>query len=81
MLIQWIIVKNMSPDDLRKWRKRNGYSQSQLAKALGVISLSVSRWERGVREFPSFLHLALECLEMKGGELKGKGKQKRKEVK
>lgn len=72
---------NMNPDDLKKWRKRNGYSQPQLAKALGVIPLTVSRWERGVREIPSFLHLALECLEMKGGEQKRKGTQKRKEVK
>jgi len=71
----------MKPDDLKKWRKRNGYSQPQLAKALGVTPLTVSRWERGVREIPSFLHLALECLEMKGGEEKRKGNQKRKEVK
>ena len=42
--------------------------------------MTVSRWELGVREIPSFLHLALECLEMKGGESK-KGTQKRKEVK
>ena len=72
---------NMNPDDLKKWRKRNGYSQPQLARTLGVIPLTVSRWERGVREIPSFLHLALECLEMKGGEQKRKGTQKRKEVK
>jgi transcriptional regulator with XRE-family HTH domain len=71
----------MIPDELKAWRKRNGYSQSQLARALGVISLTVSRWERGVREIPSFLHLALECLEMKGGKMKNKGTQKRKEVK
>ena len=71
----------MNPDDLKKWRKRNGYSQPKLARDLGVIPLTVSRWERGVREIPSFLHLALECLEMKGGEQKRKGTQKRKEVK
>lgn len=74
-------MQNMSPDDLKRWRKGNEYSQAQLAKALGVIPLTVSRWERGVREIPSFLHLALECLEMKGGEKKGRGTQKRKEVK
>ena len=75
------MIINMNPDNLKKWRKRNGYSQPQLARALGVIPLSVSRWERGVREIPSFLHLALECLEMKGGEKKRKGTQKKKEVK
>ena len=28
--------------------------------------MTVSRWERGAREIPSFLHLALECVEKKG---------------
>lgn len=68
----------MDSDDLRRWRKRSKYSQSQLAKALGVITITVSRWERGVREIPSFLHLALERLEMKGGERKKKRARKRK---
>ena len=81
VLIQWIRMVNMNPDDLKKWRQRNEYSQPQLAKVLGVIPLTVSRWERGVREIPSFLHLALECLELKGGKMKEKGTQKRKEVK
>lgn len=64
----------MTGSALKAWRKRNKYSQSQLAKALGVIPLTVSRWERGVREIPSFLHLALECLELK---TKGKKTKKR----
>lgn len=34
--------------------------------------MTISRWERDVRRIPPFLHLALECMEMKGGEL-GKG--------
>jgi transcriptional regulator with XRE-family HTH domain len=75
----------MTPQELKKWREKNGYSQSQLAKALGVITISVSRWERGVREIPSFLHLALlglGCMGKKGGEeLRERGKLKRKEVK
>ncbi len=75
----------MTPLELKKWREKNGYSQSQLAKALGVITISVSRWERGVREIPSFLHLALFGLEYmgkKGGEEPRKrGKPKRREVK
>ncbi|MEK6591136.1 MAG: helix-turn-helix transcriptional regulator [Nitrospinota bacterium] len=66
----------MTPKELKAWRKNNGYSQGKLAKALGVASLSVSRWERGVREIPSFLHLALRCLELEGGEIKKvKGKK------
>ena len=55
----------MKPDDLKKWRKKNNYSQSQLARALGVHTLTISKWERADREIPSFLHLALECMERK----------------
>jgi transcriptional regulator with XRE-family HTH domain len=72
----------MTRNDLPKWREKNGYTQSQLAKALGVNVMTVSRWERGVREISSFLHLALECLESKGGGLrKPRDKKKRKEGK
>jgi transcriptional regulator with XRE-family HTH domain len=60
----------MASKDLKKWRAENGYSQSQLAIVLGVAPMTVSRWETGLREIPSFLHLALECLKAKGGELK-----------
>ena len=73
----------MTPEELKKWRDKKGYSQSQLARALGVFTVSVSRWERGVREIPSFLHLALygiECMEKGKGESK-RGNLKRKEVK
>ena len=71
----------MTPEQLKAWRKNNHYSQSQLAKVLGVATMTVSRWERGVREIPSFLHLTLECVEKGGGEEKGKGRRTRKGVK
>jgi transcriptional regulator with XRE-family HTH domain len=59
----------MKPDELQKWRCINGYSQSQLAKALGVDVMTVSRWERGIRhKIPPFLHLALRWVEKEGGE-------------
>ena len=51
----------MSPADLKKWRKNNNYSQSQLAAVLGCATLTISKWERGAAEIPSFLHLALAC--------------------
>ena len=56
--------------ELQSWRKQNGYSQSQLAKALGVITITVSRWERGEREIPPYLHLALKSLRRRGTEIK-----------
>lgn len=59
----------MTSDELRAWRKRKGYSQRELAEILGVDTMTVSRWERGVREkIPPYLHLTLECIEKKGGK-------------
>ena len=69
----------MTTKELQAWRKKNGYSQSQLAKVLGVTSLTISRWERGDRKIPSFLALTLKCLERKGDELKTKGTKMKKE--
>lgn len=54
--------------DLVNWRKRNGYTQPQLAEKLGVRINTIYRWEKGMRQIPPFLHLALETLERKGGE-------------
>jgi transcriptional regulator with XRE-family HTH domain len=61
---------NVTGKELQRWRVESGYSQSQLAKALGVITLTVSRWEREDRKIPPFLHLALKALPKKGGEIK-----------
>jgi len=68
---------NMTKKQLQAWRKKNGYSQSQLARVLLVTPLTVSRWERGERHIPSFLRLTLECVEKKGGELKLKGTKRK----
>jgi len=80
----------MTSEELKKWRIKHDYSQSQLARTLGVITLTVSRWETGEREIPSFLHLALNCITEKGGgirrgrpvkdKLKEKKTKKKKEV-
>lgn len=67
----------MTPGKLKAWRKHNGYSQSQLARILEVDTMTVSRWERGVREIPSFLHLALESIELKGTKTKKERKVKK----
>jgi len=69
----------MTHNELKKWRSDHNYSQSQLAKALGTHVMTVSQWERNIRTIPSFLHLALRCLEVEGGELtKGKTKKERR---
>jgi transcriptional regulator with XRE-family HTH domain len=60
----------MTAEDLKEWRQQNGYSQSQLAGTLGVIIITISRWERGEREIPSYLHLALKCLKKRGSQIK-----------
>jgi len=64
----------MTPVELKKWRAKNNYSQSQLAKVLGVATLTISRWECGEREFPSYLHLALECTKKRKGPKPRSGK-------
>ena len=80
-----VYVNNMKPSELLNWRKKNGYSQIKLGKALGVSTITVYRWEKSMRQIPPFLHLALEGLLMKGGKSKAKGKikktKKRKGVK
>jgi len=67
----------MKKEELKQWRTANGYSQASLAKALGVAVLTVSRWETGLRAIPSFLHLALAYLELKGKEIQSTEKRKR----
>jgi len=47
--MDYIKVELMIPDDLKKWREKFGYTQASLAKALAVIPITVSRWERGAR--------------------------------
>ncbi len=73
----------MKPPELKKWRAANGYTQGELAEVLGVALMTVSRWECGTREIPSFLHLALKAIPKKGGKVhsnSGVTKSKRKEA-
>jgi DNA-binding XRE family transcriptional regulator len=70
----------MTPEDLKSWRKAHGYSQAALARALGVIPLTVTRWEMGVRKIPPFLAITLYGLECKGGEKKPRETKTGKEV-
>ena len=73
-LHQWLLF--LTPEDLKHWRELNGYSQMKLAAALRVSRVTVTRWETGVREIPSFLGLALAGLEAMDAE---KNSRKNKE--
>jgi transcriptional regulator with XRE-family HTH domain len=68
----------MKPVELKNWRQRNGYTQNELSKMLGVAVMTVSRWETGSREVPPFLHLALSYLELKREESDRKIKRQNK---
>jgi DNA-binding XRE family transcriptional regulator len=62
-LIEFLGLEDMTPEDLQAWRREQSLSQARLATLLGVDVMTVSRWERGLREIPPFLHLALRALE------------------
>jgi transcriptional regulator with XRE-family HTH domain len=71
-------IVSVTPETLKQWRKKNGYTQVTLAKALNVSHISIARWETGTRKIPTFLHLALRCLELEGGEPLERATSKRK---
>jgi transcriptional regulator with XRE-family HTH domain len=41
------------------WRPRHGYSQQELANALGVAKSTIQRWEAGQMPIPRYIWLAL----------------------
>ena len=70
----------MTPEQLKQWRQSNGYTtQKSLADVLGVDRVTIARWETGARDIPSFLHLALRCLELEGGGPLRRGHENGKE--
>jgi transcriptional regulator with XRE-family HTH domain len=62
----------MDADELRGKRKALEMTQAQLAKALGVNIMTISRWERGLRSIPPHLSLALEAIEAQQKKKVGK---------
>jgi DNA-binding XRE family transcriptional regulator len=63
----------MKRQDLKRWRRKWGVTQGELAKLLGTYQVTISRWETGSRGIPFLLPLALEALEnrMKTGGKNG----------
>jgi DNA-binding XRE family transcriptional regulator len=62
MLVSIGYIKDMTSEDLKEWRKKHGYTQQGLADTLGVIRLTITRWENGTRGIPKLLELALRTL-------------------
>ena len=54
----------MTPKDIKDWRGKVGYTQTDLADALGLSRQAVAHWEGRVRPVPPWLHLALVWIEM-----------------
>lgn len=52
----------MTPKQLKRERTSLAMSQAELAAALGVDTITVSRWERGVQPIPAMVRLALRAL-------------------
>lgn len=59
------IVGFMNARNFKKMRGEKGYSQSELAHALDVDVMTVSRWERRVIPIPRMAELALAALKPK----------------
>jgi transcriptional regulator with XRE-family HTH domain len=53
----------MTGDELKERRKALGMNQTELAKALDVDIMTVSRYETGKRDIPHVFVLALETIE------------------
>lgn len=64
------MIRFMKSHELTQWRQSRQLTLEELGQALGVTRGCLSRWEAGGRKIPPFLHLALRCLELEGGELK-----------
>lgn len=56
---------NTSSEEIRSFRSRMGWTQAQLARAIGYHDSGVSLWESGKRPAPASIRLAMERLESK----------------
>lgn len=63
-------LHDMTSKELRERRERLGFTQAQLANALGVTSITVSRWERGAQRIPEMAArlVSLMAPSAKGGK-------------
>jgi transcriptional regulator with XRE-family HTH domain len=61
---------SMPPQDFLRWRHAHGYSQTQLARRLGVHYRTIGKWERGESHIPPFMSLALWAIARQDEEAK-----------
>jgi len=66
----------MTGAELRERRNAMEMTQEQMAKALSVDVMTVSRWERGIRAIPPYLALALDTV-ARNTRKRGRGKKRR----
>ena len=52
----------MTGIELKEFREREGLTQIELAKKLGVAQSKISAWESGVRKIPPYIEKHIECL-------------------
>ena len=55
-------IRDMAEKTIVLLKEKGSMEYQELAKALGVIQVTIARWETGVRKIPVFLPLALETL-------------------
>jgi transcriptional regulator with XRE-family HTH domain len=55
----------MTPQEMKRRREALGLTQAQLARELGLDSITVSRYERGVHPIPKTVELAFEMIELR----------------
>lgn len=61
--------ERMSPEQLREWRARLGFTQGECARLIGVDHRSWQRWELGERHVPPPVQRLLHLIECQPGAL------------
>lgn len=58
----------MTPEQIKDWRVKKGWTQERLARAVGVSVNTVARWERGERTPDRGSRIALHAAMTGGGD-------------
>lgn len=62
ILIAMKTQSNITPEDIRKFRREKGFSQHKLASILGIGTVTISRWENGKIQPSGTAAVILEAL-------------------